>query len=176
MDYLKNFIIPFKGLGIGNHKFTFVVDDLFFEKIEYSEIKKGKINVELLFEKQENMFVLNFQIDGNIQVKCDRCSDDFYLPIKGDQQLFIQFGNSFEEKTDEIIIIPRNDFEIDLAPYIYEYIILILPIQRLHINEPNGKSQCNQAMLDRLNQLSEREHQSDPRWDALKKLKTKIIK
>jgi uncharacterized metal-binding protein YceD (DUF177 family) len=171
VSYLKDFIIPFEGLSIGNHELDFDVNQLFFEEIAYSEIRNGSINVKLDFDKQETMFILSFSIEGNVEVQCDRCTDSFNYPIKGNQQLIVQFGDQFVEEDGEMIVIPRTDSEINLAPFIYEYIFLMLPIQRIHPDDDLGNSTCNKEMLKKLDELSFSEKQDDPRWDALKKLK-----
>ena len=171
MSYLKDFIIPFEGLNIGNHDFSFDVNQLFFEEIAYSEIKNGQLLVELDLEKQESMLILSFSINGSVEVTCDRCTDKFNFPIKGNQQLLVQFGDEFVEQDGDMITIPRNDSEIDLAPFIYEYIFLMLPIQRIHPDDEHGNSTCNTEMLEKLSELSFTETKHDPRWDALKKLK-----
>jgi len=171
VSYLKDFIIPFEGLGIGNHEFVFDVNQLFFEEIAYSEFKNGAVRVKLDLEKQDNMLILLFNISGVVKVLCDRCAEEFNYPIQGDQQLLVQFGDQFVEESEDLIIIPRGDYEINLAPYIYEYICLLLPIQRIHPDDKSGKSMCNAEMLKKLNELSFNIKQDDPRWDVLKKLK-----
>ena len=171
MGYLKDFIIPYEGLSIGNHEFIFSINRLFFEEISYSEIKNGNVNVKLDLEKQETMLVLLFEIEGEVEVVCDRCTENFNYPLRGDQKLIIQFGDHFSEESSELIIIPKSESEIKIAPYIYEYINLLLPIQKIHPEDKNGNSTCNPEMLEKLNNLSRNEKHMDPRWDALKKLK-----
>lgn len=171
MGYLQDFIIHFEGLSIGNHEFDFGVDHRFFEQIEYSEIKKGNINIKLDFERQENMLILQFDLEGEVEVTCDRCNDEFNYPVLGKQKLLVQFGDRFIEETGELIIIPKSDTEINLAPYIYEFISLMLPIQRIHPDDEAGNSTCNPEMLKKLDELSGNKKEFDPRWDALKKLK-----
>jgi uncharacterized metal-binding protein YceD (DUF177 family) len=48
--------------------------------------------------------------------------------------------------------------------------MLALPIRKIHPNDSDGKSKCNPAMLQKLNDLRAEEPESDPRWDQLKKL------
>lgn len=167
---LEEFKIPFKGLSIGIHKFTYEVDHLFFEEIEYSEIKKGRIFVDLNLEKLETMLILNFLISGKVQVKCDRCLEPFKYPISGKQKLIVKFGNNFNEETDEIITIPENEHSLDIAPFIYEYTHLLLPIQCVHPENEYKKGTCNNEIIEKFNKLSKK-NQTDPRWDVLKKLK-----
>lgn len=170
MARTKEFIIPFKGLALGFHEFSFEIDKTFFEEIEYSEIENGKLSIALSFEKQENMLVLNFSIDGGIEVNCDRCLEAFMLPVNGTQQLIVQFGESYKEETDEIIILPEHEHEFNIAPYLYEYIYLLKPIQCMHPDDEEGEIGCSSEIIDKLNDLNSQET-IDPRWEELKKLK-----
>ncbi len=170
MGKSTEFMIPFKGLGIGMHEFTYNISEAFFGKIEYSEIKKGSVKVDLFLEKQENMLVLNFKITGKVEVNCDRCLEAFDYPVAGNQQLIVKFGEKREEEGDEILIIPESDHQIDIAPYIYEYIYLLLPLQRIHPDDDEGNITCNNEVIKKLNELK-KQNTIDPRWEALKKLK-----
>jgi len=172
LSALKIYIIQFGGLSIGNHNFEFYVDEKFFENFEYSEIKKGKVNVDILLEKHETMLILNFSIKGNVNIICDRCSDSFDIPISTNQQLIVKFGDKDFEETDEILIIPFSEHKIDLSQLIYEYINLSLPIKRVHPDDKQGNSTCNPEIIKIIESVSKNES-TDHRWDALKKLKTK---
>lgn len=110
-----------------------------------------------------------FHFEGYIEVKCDRCLDKFNLDVEGDFRLIVNYGSDFEEVSDEIITIPNNDANVDLSQFIYEYINLMLPIKKVHPDDEFGNSTCNQEMIDRLHNYSERIE--DPRWDALKNIK-----
>ncbi len=58
-----------------------------------------------------------------------------------------------------------------MAQYFYEYILLALPIQRIHPNDSRGNSTCDPEMLSKLKEHTVIEEDSnDPRWDELKKL------
>ncbi len=170
MGKSTEFMIPFKGLGIGMYEFTYNISEAFFGKIEYSEIKKGSVKVDLFLEKQENMLVLNFKITGKVEVNCDRCLEAFDYPVASNQQLIVKFGEKREEEGDEILIIPESDHQIDIAPYIYEYIYLLLPLQRIHPDDDEGNITCNNEVIKKLNELK-KQNTIDSRWEALKKLK-----
>lgn len=172
MNNLKEFIIQFRGLGVEIHQFKFKVKESFFEAFNYSELKEGDVSVNLSMEKQETMLVLGFSLKGSVKVLCDRCLDEFDFEIDKSEKLIVQFGESYQELSDEIIVIPKNAYEIDLAPYIYEYINLSLPIQKMHPNDSEGNSLCKEEIIDLLDDLSG-EQQIDPRWEELKKLKNK---
>jgi uncharacterized protein len=172
MDYLKQFVIQFGGLKSGLHQFSFTVEDLFFGQFEYSEIKKGNVNVKIDFEREEKILILNFLIDGKVEMHCDRCYEPFLLPISGKERLIVKFGNDFHEENEEVQIIPEGETQIDISSFIYEFIHLLIPFRRVHPEDENGNSLCDPEIIKR---IDERESSSepDPRWEVLKKLKLK---
>jgi hypothetical protein len=52
MEKSSAFIVQFSGLKLGKHNFEFVVDDTFFEKLDYSQVKHGEIEVNIELEKK----------------------------------------------------------------------------------------------------------------------------
>ena len=70
------------------------------------------------------------------------------------------------------MIIGKDDHEIEVGQFMYEFIILALPVKRIHPTDSNGNSSCNPDMLEKLNahraKESDQKDQTDPRWDALK--------
>jgi len=87
------------------------------------------------------------------------------------EQITGKFGHDRDESDPEIITIPRDEHELDLKQYIYEFIHLALPIQRIHPDNADGISTCDPVMLQKLKEhLVEEDIGDDPRWDELKKL------
>ena len=170
MDYLKQFVIPFSGLSVGNHEYEFDLADEFFESFDYSEIKEGHVKISCRLERQERMLIFEFDINGNVMAPCDRCLEEFSLPIEGTQRLIVKFGESDEEESDEVIMIHENQNEIDLSQLFYEYVNLMIPLRKVHGVDEHGNSLCNSQVIEKLNQYIER-HPEDPRWEPLRKLK-----
>lgn len=169
---IKNveYIIPIKGLALGEHRYTFKIDNAFFSKYEYFNTNKGLLNLTVDMVKESNLMDFKFHFVGYIELVCDRCLDKFNLNIeKKSFRLIVNYGNKFEEISDEIVTIPSNDASIDLGKYIYEFISLMLPIKKVHVDDENGNSACNKEMLDKISSYTE--YRSDPRWDALKNIK-----
>ncbi len=164
------YIIPVKGLALGDHQYTYVIDDKFFSNYDYFDTNKGLVNLTVDMVKESNLIDFKFHFDGNIELLCDRCLDKFNMHVNDDFRLIVKYGNEFEEISDEIITIPNNEANIDLSQYIYEYINLMLPIKKVHQDDEFGNSTCNQEMIDQLDNYIEKK--SDPRWDALKNIKT----
>jgi len=173
MNYLNHFIIPFSGLKVGNHSFTFEIEDKFFEHFEYSEIRKGHLHVDCLLEKQQRMMVLYFDIAGRVCVPCDRCAEEFDLPIEGKQKLIVKFGLDHTEEAEDILVITDKEHELDVSQFLYEYIHLLLPIKKVHGTDEVGNSLCDPEVIRFINGTDD--HPADPRWEVLNKLKDNNI-
>ena len=174
---LKQFSIPFTGLKIGKHQFDFEVDNSFFDAFEYSLVKKGNLKVEVELDKQETMLILQFHIAGTILLDCDKCLADFSYPVDIRERQIVKFAEDELESDDlEIIVLSRKESTIDVAELIYEFITVSVPYIKTCDEGVEG-SQCDPEMIERLESLSsgapeqEEDNNSDPRWEALKKLK-----
>jgi uncharacterized metal-binding protein YceD (DUF177 family) len=170
VDYLKQFKIPFKGLRLGTHEYNWEVGKPFFEAIENTDVHDCKLNVDLVLKKQERMMILSFTITGTIEVSCDRCLDHFDLPLNIREDYYVKYGDSYREESDQVLIIPDSTYQLDVSVLIFDYVTLAIPIRKVHPEDPEGKTKCNVKTLNTLENLREK-HGTDPRWDALKKLK-----
>jgi uncharacterized protein len=169
----REYILHFVSLGLGEHKYDFNVTDTFFDDFEFSEIKKGNIRIDLTLIKQSSMMALQFEISGSVKMNCDRCTGEFDLPIQGDYKLIVKVGgNDSRDEDDDIITIAANEHELDLKQFIFEYIILSVPIRRIHPDK-KGKNGCDKEMLKKLKDyvVEETPEETDPRWDGLKNIK-----
>ena len=171
MSSSSDYILPIAGLSIGYHDFEYQIDDKFFDNFDFSEVKKGNVKVDLNVEKHERELILTFKFNGSVCIACDRCNDEYEQPIENEATIFLRYGNAYEEETDDVIMIPAEEGEFDISSLIYEYIILALPIHRVH----QDVSQCNQEVIDYLErtEIAESDDEIDPRWKCLEELKNK---
>ena len=176
MNQLSKYRIVYQGLSVGLHEFDFDVDNLFFESIEYSDIQKGNLKVKILLNKKSSFLELDFQIEGSVELTCDRCLDEYDQEVKYEGKLFVKFSESEDDLAENIICLTPSDYEFDVSHYIYESIKLSIPLKQVHPENENGDVSCNPEMLERLNNYITDEpadEETDPRWDDLKNLKGK---
>ncbi len=169
---LRDYSVPFTGLKLGKHQFTYVITDSFFNEFEYSLVKKANLQCDVELERQETMIILNFHITGTIDANCDRCLAPYPQPVSIHEQQVAKFSEEPIGEDEEIIILTKNDHEINISGLIYEYINVALPFITV-CNDEGNTPYCDKEMLDKLNKLTandEKEEQPDPRWDVLKKL------
>ncbi len=178
MSKTKEYTIPFVGLKLGKHKFEYQISNAFFEIFDYNEFQNSDIKVNVVLDKQSNLLELNFKHEGTINVPCDLTSEDFDLPIKGKLKLIVRFGETFNNDNEELLILPFGEFEIDIAQYIYELIILSIPLRRTHPGIKDGSlntealTKLKELTIKELKKENKEEENIDPRWDKLKQLLT----
>ena len=172
MDRLEKYSIPFAGLAKGSHPFEFEIDDQFFESFENSVIQKANVHVDVDFDKAETVLTLTFRLKGFITQTCDRCLEEFDIPVDTTQILLVRFGIPGVGETDDIIVIPHSEHQLNVAQHIYDYLSLMVPMRVVHPDDENGNPTCNPEFLERLKQETEKnENQTgDPRWEILKSL------
>jgi len=177
MKALKSYTIPFVGLKEGMHHFDFQIDNTFFQHFEYDEFNAIDVKIDLEFEKKSTLLELNFSAEGSVNVNCDISNEPYNQSINDNFKLVVKFGNEYNDDNDDILIVPHGEYEINVAQYIYELIILAVPIKRVHPGIEDGSLESD--ILSKLEELSPSEdHKTkssediDPRWNNLKKLLT----
>ncbi len=162
----KEFIIPVKGLSLGEHYYDFVVREAFFEQFTFQGIHHGELKLSLNIEKESGLMILLFHFDGSLQLICDRCLDEYTQPLQDDFRLIVKYGEKEKEASEELITIPFEESHLDIEQYVYEFIQLMVPMKRVHPDDEDGNNTCNAEMIKKLEMLEETE--IDARWDALK--------
>jgi uncharacterized metal-binding protein YceD (DUF177 family) len=165
LKVLKDYTIQFVSLKLGTHFFEYEVDNKFFEEFDFFEFLDATFKVELAFEKQSTMMLLNFNFSGGITVPCDRCLEDLNIDIEGEENLIVKFGNEPYDGTDDIVILPENAYEINVAQYIYEFIEVNIPQKKAH-----DEGECDVEAINKLNEYTVKQNDKiDPRWSGLDK-------
>lgn len=178
MKDLKEFTIPFRGLKLGKHQFEFELNNAFFEHFEYDEFNGAAINLNVQLEKMSTLMEFTLDFEGTVNVACDVTNESFDQPISGTYQFVVKFGDEINDDNDDLLILPHGSYEVNIQQYIFESIVLAMPLRRIHPGIADGTLESD--ILDKLEELSpdasydeeEDDDNTDPRWDSLKKLLT----
>jgi uncharacterized metal-binding protein YceD (DUF177 family) len=176
MNNLKEYLIPFIGLKIGKHQFDYQLDNTFFSNFDYDEFNEASVKVSVVLEKKSTMLTLEIKHKGTVNVPCDVSGEEFDLAIKGKLNLIVKFGDTYNDEHEELLILPHGEFQVNVAQYIYESIVLSVPLRRIH---PGVKDGSLKEVIEKLEALAPKENKEsvqkndiDPRWENLKKLLT----
>ncbi|NKI26593.1 Uncharacterized metal-binding protein YceD, DUF177 family [Arenibacter nanhaiticus] len=177
MKKLKEFIISFSGLKQGKHDFDFTIKNEFFESFEYDEFNGTDINLDVTLNKMSTMMELEMEARGTVNVNCDLTDEAYDQEISADLKLVVKFGDEFNNDNDEILVIPHREHQVDISQYVYEMLVLSVPLKKVHPGVLDGTLQSE--TLDKLEELhpkdieeNKEDEDNDPRWDELKKLLT----
>lgn len=172
----KEYRIPFAGLKQGKHKFEFELDKTFFDSFDYYEFNEVALNLTVVLNRMSTVLEFEMEAVGTVNVNCDLTNEPFDQEIEANLELLVKFGEKFNDDDDEILIIPHGEHQVNIAQYVYEMIVLAVPLKRIHPGVLDGT--MTSEALKKLEELQPKESKEknedniDPRWDALKNLLT----
>lgn len=175
MDKLRNYDVSFSGLKNGKHQFKFEIDQSFFQLFDTEqEFTNPRITVDVLLEKHTTFLEFEIKIDGTVELVCDITSVDFDHPIENEIKVLVKFGEEYDDSDENVITIPSSDHAFNVAQLIYENVVLSIPMKKVSPDVSDEDLEIlDQFSPKDIEEIEEKEHESDPRWEALKKLKDK---
>lgn len=174
----REYYIPFSGLKEGKHQFEFAIDNTFFNTYDFNDFNTAELNIHVTLKKLSTMMELAFEASGSVHVNCDTTNEPFDLPLKATLDLVVKFGDSFDNENEALLVLPHGEHQVDVSQYIYEMIVLALPARKVHPGVLDGtlESEALETLeklgVKELKEQKEAIEETDPRWDALKKLLT----
>ena len=140
--------IFFKGLSKKIHFFNYLINEknfnVFFDSKEL--IKKCNINVEVKLDNKSIIKEFFFNIKGVIYTFCDTCNSEIILKINFKKSLILKMNNE-DYQDDQIIFIDYNNHKINIIKFVYEYIMLSLPMKKTCIISKK-KTSCDKKMIN----------------------------
>ncbi len=175
MKELKEFTIPFVGLKLGEHLFNFKINNTFFTNFDFEDFNNAAINIEVVLLKKPTLLEFTIQFKGFVNINCDVSNEAYDLDVSGKYHFVVKFGDEFNNDNDELLIIPHGSHQVNIQQYVYETVVLSLPVKKVHPGVVNGtlKSEILSKLEEySLNKTTKNKDEIDPRWDILKKLLT----
>lgn len=176
MDRLDNYDIEFTGLKTGKHEFRFEIGEAFFQLFETEqEFTDPKIVADILLDKHTTFMEFLIKTHGTVRLVCDITSESFEHAIENEIKILVKQGEEYDDSNEDVITIPHQDHAFNIAQLVYEEVMLSVPMKKI---SPNVTDE-DLELLDRFSpQLPDEvedktDHEVDPRWEALKKLKDK---
>ncbi len=182
MDVLDSYKVDLKNMRTDVIERRFVLDDAFFKTVEGTLVKSGQAEAVLEVKETGGGYSFAFHIKGIVHVPCDRCLDNMDVAIDTERTFTVKLGDEYADE-GELIILPYEDAELNVAWMIYEIMVLEVPLT--HVHEPGH---CNVEMTEALaahlvtssgeRDYSEKQDEeevgrdkaTDPRWNKLKEI------
>lgn len=138
---LKAYNLNFSSLKDGSHEFRHELDDKFFECFDYSNIERANIIIQVRMRKSDTMLDTEFELSGDVSSNCYRCNTPCESAISSTFRLVFKFGREISDN-EELVILAPEAYQLELAPYFYEFSNLSLPSRVLH-----KEGECDEEML-----------------------------
>ena len=80
-----------------------------------------------------------------------------------------------QEEDPDVFYISRTESHINVASWIYDFVLLSFPMQKMCSEEEMGGPQCNKEVLEKLRamEVKEQETNSNQLWKGLEQFKVK---
>lgn len=174
------------GLSLSVHQFQYDLDEQFFKQYGTEVVSRGKLGATVALNKHETFLEAEFTIKGTVELVCDRSLDLFDYPVAIHQKMVYNYGNDPEgylsadrqdpdrEVSENVQIIHRDTATLDIGQPMYEFIVLAVPMKKLHPrfgNEDLDDEGEEGKIIYSSSDDSTDGESVDPRWEILKKLK-----
>lgn len=158
----KGNLVRISGLSIGEYSDKFEYGDDFLCKIDDFGVKGGKIDVEVVFARDDIGAEMSFDIKGSVIVSCDRCGDDMVYEIDYNDSMPVKLLIDGEiDGTEDIIYFKKDETFVNIDGYVEEMVKLSLPLRVVHEND----SMCNAEVIRMLKKVEPQRISSH--WDVL---------
>ena len=165
----KELKVRISGLSAGEHDFKFKVGQAFFSSFGSDLLENGEVSINLLMLKKPTHLELNFKLEGWVSSTCDRCLVDYRHPVNSKNRLFVKFGEELKELSDDMVMIPREEHELEIGQWVFEFILMSIPMKKVACEILDDDSICDET-VKKLTEGAEPEKRN-PMWDALNELK-----
>lgn len=176
MSRNRDFEIPFAGLKEGVHTFNYKIDDQFFEAFSEPDFCECAAEVKLTLDRKSGFLMLHFDVGGSAKVNCDKCGNLIKKELWDEFNMIIKIVEDpekmNEEETDpDIFYIGKNESHIDIENWIYEFVTLSIPMQR--VCDQIGGPECNLEVLKKLKTMEDNAPTSSTSeiWKGLEKFR-----
>ena len=146
MGKFSAYKVQLASLPQGKHEQEFICDTTFFKNMENGDVVNSDVAVHLDLTNKGGLYDLAFTLKGMVQVPCDRCLDPIDIEIDTTYNIKVEYGDSYDDASDDLLIIPASNPYLNVAYMLYDTILLSIPMRHVH---PLGK--CNRAMAAALN-------------------------
>ena len=177
MNNRRAFEIAFVGLKPGNHEFTYQINDQFFLDYGEQDFRNCNATVKLDLDKQNGFLILKFDVGGSTDVACDRCGNMLPLQLWDEFRIMVKMVEEPEllnqqEEDPDVYYISKTESHLFVGDWIYEFINLSIPMQKMCAESEVGGPKCNTEVLEKLKNMEENARKAgNPVWKGLDQFK-----
>lgn len=131
MECSRPYTIALRDVPADGATFAWHLGDDFFKDLDQTEIEHGSLDCTLRVRHKADAYELHITMTGSVEIPCNRCLEPMEQGIDAETTLNVKPGSCFEDDGD-VIMVPADTLEFDIAWNLYEVIVLGIPIQHAH--------------------------------------------
>jgi len=138
-----------------------------------NRVGRGRILARVHVNPVGERWYLSARVEGRFPFTCDRCGRPYEDELEGEFSLVV-LGRAVrgldESESEDVVLLPADNPELDLSEQVRECMLLELPIRFL------CRENCPGLELEPENEADEADErkEADPRWGPLLDLKAKL--
>ena len=167
----RKFEISIFNLSNKVHEYRFPINETLIGLFEQSIAERGEGNCEVTLTRSETMMTLHFNLKARVELICDISVKPFWHDIAVEKDIMVKFGEEKAELSEDVIVIPWDTQFFNVAEYIYQFLLLSIPMKRIHPDIKDEERPDIVYSSTEREQEEKRDEAIDPRWAALKHLK-----
>lgn len=177
MSHRREYEIAFVGLKPGEHEFNYEINEKFFEPFQQQDFTNCQANVKLRLDKKTGFMLLKFDVYGKVEVICDRCGNNLPMQLWDEFNIVVKSVDdpdlmNEQEEDPDVYYISRGESHLNVEDWIYEFINLSLPMQKMCKEDEIGGPQCNLEVLEKLKKMEDdAKSDSNAIWKGLEQFK-----
>jgi uncharacterized metal-binding protein YceD (DUF177 family) len=159
------------------HVFEYRVEDKFFVPYGEQDFTNCIANIKLSLDKKNGFMQLKFDVDGTVDVICDKCGNTLPMQLWDEFNIIVKIVDEPEvmneqEEDPDVYYISRGESHLHMADWIYEFVNLSIPLQKMCKEEEMGGAKCNIEVLEKLRKMEEQaQKDSNTVWKGLDRFK-----
>lgn len=160
--------IKISNLGEGEHIYNFETDA---KELDVPDLNfEGKIKIKVVLDKVGTQLNLDIDCKGIFAFQCERCLEDIEKPFEINFELIYRYDysgeliDSDEINEDNIKYIDPHTHKIDITSDVRDYLILNVPMRRIHDENDENCKQIEKSDTDDSKGIN-------PIWEKLTKNK-----
>ena len=177
MKKLSKYDITLINLKDKIHEYDFDLDQDFFALFDQTLVNGGSLTAHVVLDKSSLLLNFEFNINGTVNLTCDRSLETFDYPVAIKENLLVRFGEQELELDDNVLQIPHDAQTINIAQHLFDYIGLAIPMKKLHPRFETDENIEGDILIystasepDTDASAENSDEPVDPRWNILKNL------
>ncbi len=177
MNNRRAYEIAFVGLKPGVHEYHYNIDDKFFALYGEQDFTNCNAHIKLSLDKKNGFMLLKFDVDGTANALCDRCGNTLTVKLWDEFNVVVKMVDepdkmNEQEEDPDVYYISKTESHLYVGDWIYEFINLSIPSQKICADDVEGRSTCNKEVLSKLEQMrNETEKGENLIWKGLEQFK-----